>query len=184
MKARFVRTLDADTYVASVRWSPGAAMAATGPHAFLLSAASGADVLAVTSAFSATAPAGPPPTFDDTHAAARAHWNRFWSTGGAIDLSGSTDPRWRELERRIVLSQYLTAIQCAGRYPPQESGLTFNSWEGKFHPRDALVARGAIRAVGSPAAARETVSATTRPSFRKPERLRPGRATPARGGRR
>ena len=63
----------------------------------------------------------------------RAHWNRFWSTGGAIDLSGSTDPRWRELERRIVLSQYLTAIQCAGRFPPQETGLTFNSWEGKFH---------------------------------------------------
>ena len=38
-----------------------------------------------------------------------------------------------ELERRIVLSQYLTAIQCAGRTPPQETGLTFNSWEGKFH---------------------------------------------------
>ncbi len=66
-------------------------------------------------------------------AAARAHWNRFWSTGGAIDLSNSADPRWKELERRIVLSQYLTAIQCAGRFPPQESGLTFNSWEGKFH---------------------------------------------------
>jgi hypothetical protein len=32
-----------------------------------------------------------------------------------------------------VLAQYLTAIQCAGRYPPQETGLTCNSWEGKFH---------------------------------------------------
>ncbi len=38
-----------------------------------------------------------------------------------------------ELERRIVLSQYLTAIQCSGMYPPQETGLTYNSWEGKFH---------------------------------------------------
>ena len=54
-------------------------------------------------------------------------------TGGAIDLSGARDPRWRELERRIVLSQYLTAIQCAGDLPPQETGLTYNSWEGKFH---------------------------------------------------
>jgi protein-glucosylgalactosylhydroxylysine glucosidase len=27
----------------------------------------------------------------------------------------------------------LRAIHCAGRYPPQEGGLTFNSWEGKFH---------------------------------------------------
>jgi hypothetical protein len=73
------------------------------------------------------------PGFDETQTAAREHWNQFWNTGGAIDLSGSTDPRWRELERRIILSQYLTAIQCAGDYPPQETGLTFNSWYGKFH---------------------------------------------------
>ena len=32
-----------------------------------------------------------------------------------------------------MLSQYLTAIQCAGTMPPQETGLTFNSWFGKFH---------------------------------------------------
>jgi hypothetical protein len=87
----------------------------------------------VTSVFTPKPLAGRSPSFDATSAAARAHWHRFWSTGGAIDLAGSQDPRWRELERRIVLSQYLTAIQCAGRYPPQESGLTFNSWEGKFH---------------------------------------------------
>jgi len=37
------------------------------------------------------------------------------------------------LERRIVLSQYLTAIQCAGSIPPQETGLVCNSWYGKFH---------------------------------------------------
>ena len=61
------------------------------------------------------------------------HWTNFWQTGGAIDLSGSKDPRWFELERRIVLSQYLTAIQDAGSNPPQETGLTYNTWEGKFH---------------------------------------------------
>jgi len=65
----------------------------------------------------------------DTH----QRWTDFWQTGGAIDLSGSKDPRWFELERRIVLSQYLTAIQDAGKNPPQETGLTYNSWEGKFH---------------------------------------------------
>ena len=48
-------------------------------------------------------------------------------------MSGSKDPRWFELERRIVLSQYLTAIQDAGKNPPQETGLTYNTWEGKFH---------------------------------------------------
>lgn len=31
------------------------------------------------------------------------------------------------LERRMVLSQYLTRIQCAGNYPTQETGLTFNT---------------------------------------------------------
>ncbi len=77
--------------------------------------------------------AAAPPDFEATSALVRQHWHRFWTTGGAIDLSGSTDPRWRELERRIVLSQYLTAIQCSGDLPPQETGLTYNSWNGKFH---------------------------------------------------
>ena len=41
--------------------------------------------------------------------------------------------RWRELERRIVLSQYLLAVNEAGSLPPQESGLVNNGWNGKFH---------------------------------------------------
>jgi hypothetical protein len=61
------------------------------------------------------------------------HWPRFWNEGGIIDLSGSSDPRSSELERRIILSQYVTAVNCAGRYPPQESGLVNIGWYGKFH---------------------------------------------------
>jgi len=72
-------------------------------------------------------------TFAQTKQAAQKNWNHFWLSGGAIDLSGSNDPRWFELERRIVLSQYLTAIQSSGDNPPQETGLTYNTWEGKFH---------------------------------------------------
>ncbi len=60
-------------------------------------------------------------------------WSRFWQSGGAVDFSGSTDPRAGELERRVVLSQYLTAIQFAGNFPPQETGLTLSSWYGKHH---------------------------------------------------
>jgi hypothetical protein len=37
------------------------------------------------------------------------------------------------LERRIVLSQYLTAVNCSGSLPPQETGLVCNSWRGRFH---------------------------------------------------
>lgn len=71
--------------------------------------------------------------FDSTAGKSVEHWQKFWATGGAIDLSASSDPRWKELERRIVLSQYLTAIQSAQKYPPAETGLTCASWFGKFH---------------------------------------------------
>jgi protein-glucosylgalactosylhydroxylysine glucosidase len=114
-------------------WSSGATLTETGVHTFLLTPERGSRVLELVAAFTPDDRAPAPRSFEDAQSAAKDHWNRFWSTGGAIDLSASTDPRWRELERRIVLSQYLTAIQCAGRYPPQETGLTFNSWEGKFH---------------------------------------------------
>ncbi|HEY9355772.1 MAG TPA: hypothetical protein VIQ52_05635, partial [Arthrobacter sp.] len=65
--------------------------------------------------------------------ASRAHWPEFWQSGGAVELNGTPDPRAAELERRIVLSQYLTAINCAGSLPPQETGLVCNSWRGRFH---------------------------------------------------
>ncbi|HEX2339991.1 MAG TPA: hypothetical protein VHI98_05870 [Vicinamibacterales bacterium] len=131
--ASFARRLDGDSYLVRAVWSSGATLTETGVHTFRLTPERGSRVLELVAAFTPDDRAPAPHSFEDAQSAAKDHWNRFWSTGGAIDLSGSTDPRWRELERRIVLSQYLTAIQCAGRYPPQETGLTFNSWEGKFH---------------------------------------------------
>ena len=81
---------------------------------------------------------GPPlttalPDVETVFAASAAHWADFWQSGGAVELAGSRDPRAGELERRIVLSQYLTAVQCCGSTPPAETGLTCNSWYGKFH---------------------------------------------------
>lgn len=69
----------------------------------------------------------------DVYAAAAGWWNKYWKEGAAVDFSACTDPRAAELERRVVLSQYLLAVQCAGDTPPQETGLTYNSWFGKFH---------------------------------------------------
>jgi hypothetical protein len=60
-------------------------------------------------------------------------WKKFWLSGGAVDFSGVKDPRAVEIERRVVLSQYLTKVNCASSYPPQETGLTYNSWYGKPH---------------------------------------------------
>jgi hypothetical protein len=65
--------------------------------------------------------------------ASAEYWARFWPEGGAIECAANRNPRAPELERRIVLSQYLVAIQCAGSLPPQETGLTCSSWYGKFH---------------------------------------------------
>jgi len=74
------------------------------------------------------------PLFDETSSDCTAAWNKFWSTGGAIDLSGSTDERWFELERRIVLSQYILRVQSAGSWPSAEAGLMFtDNWRGQFH---------------------------------------------------
>lgn len=69
----------------------------------------------------------------DTFAASAEAWANFWNEGAAVDFSRCTDPRARELERRVVQSQYLLAVNCAGDTPPQETGLTYNSWFGKFH---------------------------------------------------
>lgn len=60
-------------------------------------------------------------------------WKRFWEEGGILHLSSWTDQRAKELERRIILSMYLLAINSCGSAPPQETGLTCNSWYGKMH---------------------------------------------------
>ena len=60
-------------------------------------------------------------------------WLNFWTKGAAVDFSHCKDPRAKEIERRMMLSLYLTRIQCANSQPPQETGLTYNSWFGKPH---------------------------------------------------
>jgi hypothetical protein len=91
-----------------------------------------ADELSLAVSFSPT-PIADVPDFAEVHRAATAHWPRFWRSGAAVSFAGSTDPRATELERRVVLSQYLTAVHCSGSLPPQETGFVNNSWEGQFH---------------------------------------------------
>jgi hypothetical protein len=132
-RAEFTRRLDTTAYHVSAAWTPGGHLAEVAKHDYVLAPDRNAAALEFVCDFASEPGRQPLPTFGQTKAAAAAHWQGFWTSGGAIDLSSSKDPRWHELERRIVLSQYLTAIQCSGRYPPAETGLTYNSWEGKFH---------------------------------------------------
>ena len=71
--------------------------------------------------------------FESTLSASEQSWSDYWLSGAFVDFEGSAHPRASELERRIILSQYLTRTQCCGSLPPQETGLTMNSWHGKFH---------------------------------------------------
>ncbi len=75
----------------------------------------------------------PEADFEECEKSSIDKWQEFWQTGGLISLEGSTDPRANELERRIILSLYLSAINSACSMPPQETGLTVNSWYGKAH---------------------------------------------------
>ncbi len=68
-----------------------------------------------------------------TFEASAEYWHKYWYEGGIVDFSHCTAPEAKELERRVVLSQYLLAVNCAGNTPPQETGLTYNSWYGKYH---------------------------------------------------
>jgi hypothetical protein len=115
------RELDRDRYSVGIAWQTPAEMQREGAHRFVLHPTG--DTLEFVCAFNRAGVDA-----RTTFAASRAHWPEFWNSGGAIDLTAAP-----ELERRVVLSQYQTAIQCAGSLPPQETGLTCNSWYGKFH---------------------------------------------------
>lgn len=134
--------LDATHYFVTVGASDDVRFIRTGPHAFriFLSEARAHPAppalprkITLMVLFTRQPYPGALPSAAAARAAVGDHWHRFWMSGGAVDLSGSTDPRAFELERRIVLSQYLLAVNAAGTYPPQETGLFSNSWYGKFH---------------------------------------------------
>lgn len=134
--ARLERVLDASRYHVDLRWQGAGKFTKAGAHDFRLRAANGADgdTLAFTCSFSADRPADAQTmTFDDVRAASAQGWKEYWTRGGAVDFTGSTDPRAAELERRVVLSQYLVKVNYAGDVPPAETGLTHISWYGKHN---------------------------------------------------
>jgi hypothetical protein len=132
-RTRLMRSLDSDKYGVAIGWEDKARISQVDQHSLLLKNETDRPRLAFTTYFTRGDFDPQVPTVAETLRSAETHWRHFWTTGGAIALQSSSDQRAHELERRIVLSQYLTAIQCAGTIPPQETGLTVNSWYGKFH---------------------------------------------------
>ncbi|MGW1026425.1 hypothetical protein ACWD4J_22485 [Streptomyces sp. NPDC002577] len=129
---RIDRELDATRYTVRVS-GPAVEAEITGTHRVVVRGDGARFAGVVEFASYGARRSGAPLTSQEVFAAAASGWSSFWSSGAAVDLSGSEDPLAEELERRIVLSQYLTRIHCAGSMPPAETGLTANSWRGKFH---------------------------------------------------
>jgi len=130
------RILDEDRYYVKISWEGDASFNIKADHDFRL--VPKGEELSFSCLFMKEKPVTDNPvlvnkTFSTDFTTTKDWWNGFWKRGGAVDFSACKDVRAFELERRVVLSQYLMAIQCAGIYPPQETGLTYNSWFGKFH---------------------------------------------------
>ncbi|MCX5320025.1 hypothetical protein [Streptomyces sp. NBC_00120] len=125
-------TMDATRYEVGLALSPGARVSRSDPGRHRYEVMGEGDQLDVAALF-APEVRGAVPRAGEVVRQSETWWPRFWRTGGAVDLSASEDPRWRELERRIVLSQYHLAVNDAGNDPAQESGLVNNGWYGKFH---------------------------------------------------
>ncbi|MBC7889470.1 MAG: hypothetical protein H7Z13_16455 [Ferruginibacter sp.] len=124
--------LDTTNYFISTQWNGSATLTEKAAHYFTITPTS-ANSFEIIFRFDEKKNNQPLPFFIATATNNRQQWQSFWQSGGAIDFTGSKDERAKELERRIVLSQWLTKIQCAGDNPPQETGLTYNSWYGKPH---------------------------------------------------
>ena len=131
--ATIFRQLDTNKYYMRLAWTTRASITERQQHEFIVSPEGDQASFTFSCEFSPGKNTQPIADFKQTEINSITNWQKFWNRGGAVDFTGSTDPRAHELERRIILSQYLTKIQCAGSYPPQETGLTFNSWFGKPH---------------------------------------------------
>ena len=103
--AEFTRELDGDHYTVKLAWNAAAELREAKKHTFILAPEKHSTVLELVCEFLPRPEVRSLPDFSSVKMAAAEHWPKFWNSGGAIDLSASQDPRWQELERRIVLSQ-------------------------------------------------------------------------------
>ncbi|KAI1107372.1 Six-hairpin glycosidase-like protein [Jackrogersella minutella] len=126
--------IDAASYYASIAWNSSAKISGPlkGTHRYVLQPSKGTKRFELSVTFSPVSDTHTP-SFEDVTSASTTWWESFWKSGAFIDLSGVKSPNATELQRRTILSQYLTAVNSASSYPPQESGLVNNGWYGKFH---------------------------------------------------
>ena len=134
--AEIQHQIDNTTYYIYIRWEGQARLTETAAHTWQLS--TDEDHLAFEVEYLPTAGHQERHIissfrFSEAQKTTQKFWHKFWGETAFVDFGACTDPRAKELERRVVLSQYLTRINCANNMPPQETGLTYNSWFGRPH---------------------------------------------------
>ncbi|KAI2631717.1 Six-hairpin glycosidase-like protein [Xylaria nigripes] len=127
--------LDETSYGVGISWDSKGDMSGPieGTHRYVLLPCGREKGLELSVTFSPSVEKLESPSVAQIKTASTKWWDSFWNSGGFVDLSATTSENATELQRRIILSQYLTAVNSASSYPPQESGLVNNGWYGKFH---------------------------------------------------
>lgn len=126
------RTLDGSRYCVNFRWEGAGEFTEIAAHDYSFGAP-GSEALVFSCEFAAEANRASTSSFEQICVASEQAWEAYWTGGGVVDFSGSKDPRAAELERRVVLSQYLMKVNYAGDMPPSEDGLTNITWYGKHN---------------------------------------------------
>ncbi|CAN8103730.1 unnamed protein product [Discula destructiva] len=128
-----LHTLDNNSYVMTAEWEGQGQVSGpeSGTHRYILTM-DNSTRLSLTATFS---PAGVSnmTSFKSLREDAEVWWQDYWTSGAFVDLTSTVSANATELQRRIILSQYLLAVNSASSFPPQESGLVNNGWYGKFH---------------------------------------------------
>ncbi|WP_370621976.1 hypothetical protein [Bacillus sp. JCM 19034] len=125
------RRMDDDVYFVQWNWSEGE-LKQTDTHEFTLSPSYKTTELEFTLHFASKKSKSSNSAFYEILKASEQYWESFWLKGGCADFSGSTDQRAFELERRVVLSQYLCAVHSGGSLPHKRQGLCIIVGLGNF----------------------------------------------------
>lgn len=128
-KAIIKHTLDDTSYCFTARWEGSGQISGPkeGTHRYFFTTP-GSTSLGMTGTFSDNdncSKAGnmSVPSVAELAENSKSWWQSYWDSGAFIDLSPVDSMNATELQRRIILSQYLLAINSAGEFPPQGMSL-------------------------------------------------------------
>lgn len=113
--------LDETSYDVSFSWNSKADVSgpAKGTHRYLLQPSGRDKRVELSVTFSPGATKYRVPCFTEIKNESNKWWESFWNSGAFVDLSAAKSEQAIELQRRTILSQYLTAVNSASSFQPQ-----------------------------------------------------------------